>query len=231
MDREFLDAFTTHAGLTSREREVLDHADVRSAADVHSLIKSFPSIGKLGVRLDTLSQAASRDLSAPFVEAAAASAQQPQTFGFGATPPPGLAPQFGTVVTAAAMPAAPAAPPTQAIDLRLDNWSVRDQGGRDSCVAFATAACVEQLRAPLGGASDLSEQFLHWAIKDHTDPNQSVESTRLDFARTALATDGICAEALCRYRDSSFGHPWGSDPGQPVKDAARATALLPAPIA
>jgi C1A family cysteine protease len=90
-------------------------------------------------------------------------------------------------------------PPSAAIDLRVAGWPVRDQGGRGTCISFATTACVEHDDGTRP-TPDLSEQFLYWAIKTHTaDPHPNGVGTYLQYARDALGSDGICTEALWSY--------------------------------
>jgi len=133
-----------------------------------------------------------------------------------AAPPPATAP-----------PAPP--PPTVTagkIDLRMKGWPVRNQGKRGTCVAFASAACAEvRTGVPARGApSDLSEQFLYWSIKTNTsDPNPNKDGTYLEFARDALASDGICRENLWQYSQTPVpGNISQATKGKPSKAAIRA---------
>ena len=49
---------------------------------------------------------------------------------------------------------------------RHANWGVRDQGDRQTCVAFAVASCLELLRAGQGTTfTPLSPQFLYWTYQ------------------------------------------------------------------
>jgi hypothetical protein len=216
MASDFLNGFAARANLTPVEQTVLANSDVRSAADVHSLVKSFPSIAQLGVRVPALAEAAAQEVSPAF---AVAAAQPLHAFKIGAAPA-GIALPSVTQVAAAAMPAAPGGAMNNPIDLRLPGWGVKNQGNRDACVAFATAACVEHLQAAGGNIPDLSEQFLYWATKAYYDPDKTHESSKLDYARAALANIGICPDNLCRYSDAAFNPAAGPTPSEPARQAA-----------
>ncbi len=108
----------------------------------------------------------------------------------------------------------PSGPPppsglSQAIDLRMSSWPVRDQGQRGTCVAFAVTACREHLAARGSARSDLSEQFLYWAIKKY-DPWPHQDGTLVQFAQDALQQDGICTQGLWPY--NGLFNPTNSTP-------------------
>lgn len=197
----FVDEFTMANKLTQIEEDVLRQSGVRSNEDVDSLVKNFPSIVEAGVRLPVMSNAAAQHLSAAYSSVADRITSEPPSIGLGANPPPGASTTLGNVVGSAPPP--PFIPPTgpTPIDLRVLPWPVRDQQRRGTCVAFGATACVEHLRSTTEGSNpDYSEQFLYWAIKDHSgDPAKNRDGTWLQFARDMLQQDGICHEKLCSY--------------------------------
>lgn len=85
------------------------------------------------------------------------------------------------------------------LDLRTRQSPIKDQGRRDTCVAFATTAGHEMLRV---GGEDLSEEFLHWAAKQRDGLGASVEGTTLAAAADALANLGQPLEYLWPYDDT-----------------------------
>lgn len=216
----FVERFVRDAGLTSVEADVLRQAGVRSNEDVDSLVRSFPSIFDVGVRLNVVSNAAAQHLSASYTSLAQTIGAQPPSVGLGANPPPGAPVSPGSVV--GLPPPPPFGPPSGAptpIDLRNLPWPVRDQGKRGTCVAFGSTACLEHSRFAAEGANpDYSEQFLYWAIKDHSaDPQKNADGTWLQFARDMLQQDGICHENLCSYVSQLI-------PSTPVSGAAPSAA-------
>lgn len=219
MTSQYLQSLRHDAGLSDKERHLLAAVGVRAAEDVDSLLRTFPSIARLGVRLPQLSNAVFQNLAAAYVTASGAAAPSFPTVTFDAKAPPGAAVTEGSVVGAPApAPAAFAAavpPPLAAIDLRSPGWPVRNQNPRGTCVSFGATACVEQMGAPGTAPTDMSEQFLYWAIKNHTmDPNPAKDGTWLQFARDALASHGICTEALAPYVNASY--PAGANVGGPA---------------
>lgn len=201
MASDFVKSFAAEEKLTEEEVQVLEAANVRTPEDVDSLVRGFPSITALGLRLPLISNAVATQVSAAYTSIGAAMAARPPQVALGAAPPPGV--PYGLQSAAGLPPAAPGASPPSAaaIDLRLPLWPVRDQGQRGTCVAFGATACVEQFgTTPSGSTPDDAEQFLYWAIKDHSaDPNKSRDGTWLQFARDMFITDGICDETLCPY--------------------------------
>jgi hypothetical protein len=112
-------------------------------------------------------------------------------------------------------------------------WPIRDQGLRGTCVAFAATALVEHREMIQGGgAGDLSEQFLYWAIKVGIgDPWPTSDGTTLEFARDALAHFGICTEARWPYSGTlmpgNVSHQTPTDPSPGAKaDAAGRTVAV-----
>jgi Papain family cysteine protease len=221
---EFLRAFAGRANLSPVETEILEQAGVRSNEDVDSLVRTFPSIVNAGVRLSDVSNAAAMHLSAAYSAVASNVASAPPPVGFGANPPPGSSTTPGTTVGAPPPPPSKAPPASASIDLRVSPWPVRDQGQRGTCVAFGATACVEHLNWPsVAHPRDLSEQFLYWAIKDHSgDPRKTQDGTWLQFARDMFSKDGICDEIHCPYMPMPLNPVSGSAPSAPAKtDASR----------
>ncbi len=100
-------------------------------------------------------------------------------------------------------------------------WPVKSQGARGTCVAFASVACMETPAGPR-----LSEQFLYFAIKTHSqDPWPAEDGTRLKYMQQALGNHGVCEEGEWRYEPehvpgsvSQANHP---PPGPQPTQAAR----------
>lgn len=229
MSSDFIDQLAKELTLSEAELGVLNQADVRTAEDVDSLVSAFPSLAGR-VRLPLLADAVVRRLGAGYVAGAESRRASPPRIGFGADSPPGSPFVRGTVVGVVPPSAfAPAPSPPGAIDLRVQPWPVRNQQGRGTCVAFATTACVEHMEFTAEGrASDYSEQFLYWAIKDHSnDPNKNQDATLLQFARDMLRSDGTCHETLCAY-DGNIPTPVsGPNPSGAAKADAAAHKFTP----
>jgi hypothetical protein len=230
MANDFLSSFAAQLQLHPNEVAILRASGVRSIEDVDSLVSSFPSLGKAGLRVPLLSAASGKRRSHRFAALSAQISSAPRQFSIvhGAVPPPQAHWKIGAVAPlppAAASVIAAAPPPAGTIDLRPLNWPVRNQGNyRGTCVAFACAACLEHPRWT-ANPQDLSEQFLYWAIKTRHDPKPAVDGTFLDYAQAALATEGICAESLCLYNASPIPNNVSQDnPGVMPTSAAIAAA-------
>jgi hypothetical protein len=91
---------------------------------------------------------------------------------------------------------------------QLQSWTLADQQPRPTCVAFAAAACIELLRAgQTTHFTALSPQFLYWQMRMRQWPGDPVPgwaqgATKLGYAKTVLAENGICTEQKCRYATS-----------------------------
>ena len=230
----FLQEVALALRLTDAELRVLAAVDVRSWEDLHSLVTDFPSVDEFGVRLPELSFAARRNSSAAYVAAASELDQRdepPRIAGsHGAIYPQGSPWQPGSSVP---LPTGPvgtpsgatagsgsggSGPPTQivwpTIDLRCQGWPVRDQGHRATCVSFAVAAAHERIAAAAQspGPDDLSEQFLHWAVKN-VDTYRHEEGSTLHFGGQALRHKGVCQEALWPYDPTKATGPFGPGHG------------------
>lgn len=228
MPSEFLTALSRDVALEPAESRILDYIGVRSAEEVYALTSYFPSLAYAGLRVHHISNVMTRMMSAVSRAAARAAMSGPPSVSLGANPPPGSATTPGSTV---GMP--PPLPFTRpltlasAVDLRMRSWPVRDQGHRGTCVAFGTTACVEHFQSVSGGPNpDYSEQFLYWAIKDHSrDPNKTGDGTWLQFARDSLAADGICSEGVWPYIGAAVTPVSGQTSTEPTAQARTEAAL------
>ncbi|MEQ1633467.1 MAG: C1 family peptidase [Planctomycetota bacterium] len=76
-------------------------------------------------------------------------------------------------------------------------WSVRDQGQRGTCVAFAMSA-VRECRAP--ALTRLSEQFAYWSAKTSAlDQAPQQDGTLLECVVDGLGSHGVCEASRWRY--------------------------------
>jgi hypothetical protein len=112
-------------------------------------------------------------------------------------------------------------------------WFVPDQRPRQTCVAYAAAACIEVLRAYRGEPLvPLSAQFLYWYMRTlkwpgDRPPGWAFGATRLGYAKSVLASYGICREAICRNGDMPPGSPLeGPKPSRAARREA-ADNLIP----
>jgi hypothetical protein len=93
-------------------------------------------------------------------------------------------------------------------------WFIPDQRPRETCIAYAAAACIELLRAREGADFEpASAQFLYWymrttAPKDERPPGWADGATRLSYAKAVLEKHGICRELVC---------PSGLEPDLPLE--------------
>jgi hypothetical protein len=93
-------------------------------------------------------------------------------------------------------------------------WFIPDQRPRQTCVAYAAAACIELLQARHGAHFEpLSAQFLYWYMRTQAPekdrpPGWAEGATRLSYAKAVLEEYGICREAVC---------PSGIEPDLPLE--------------
>lgn len=90
MTSGFLRSFAKEARLSAAEMAVLSTADVRSYADVDSLLRSFPSIEQEGVEARRLSNIAALQISASYSAVVEQTQALLQVAGAGAEPPAGV---------------------------------------------------------------------------------------------------------------------------------------------
>jgi len=113
---------------------------------------------------------------------------------------------------------------------RYAHWPARIQGQRQTCIAFAAAACIELLRAGDGRRFELlSPQFLYWhmralALSVDRPPGWETGATKLADAKDVLIEKGICAWSACPYMDRlGPGEPKPVGP-EPTREADSAAA-------
>src|SRR5690349_3511394 len=101
------------------------------------------------------------------------------------------------------------------IDLRSSLSSVRDQGARSTCLAFAVTAAHETIRSDRNGViEDLSEEVLYWGCKQ-VDGDREPGSV-FSSASAALMEWGQPREELWLYNgnrddtDLSYSPPEGA---------------------
>ncbi len=232
---DFVDELRKVLPVSAVEAHILRSSGVRSYDDLHSLLRNFPSVRHTGLRLPALARVALDRIDPDF--AAVAHSRQPRPrLHHGAAHPAGAVWKPGARVPAfppAATP--PMAPPAGgAIDLRVPNWPIRDQADRETCIAFASAACAERVsyNPGTGGPTILSPQFLYSVIKTQTQDrlvDAGQETTFLQFARDALRDFGICSEQTWPYVPTlaSYLLPTGGTPPSEAAVAAAAANRFP----
>jgi hypothetical protein len=87
------------------------------------------------------------------------------------------------------------------VDLSAQFSPVRDQGGRGTCVAFASVACLEyHLHRGTARPRHHSEQFLFWACKQSPDDGvPDRDDTTLPAARAVMKSRGVCLAKTWPY--------------------------------
>jgi hypothetical protein len=100
--------------------------------------------------------------------------------------------------------------------------SIKDQGERGTCTAFASVALCEFAE---GCETELSPQFLYWASKER-DGRPNHEGTYLDTVQSVLYEIGVCEERLWPYNansefddDGILNAGQGPAPEEAVEDA------------
>ena len=228
---DFVDALHEVVPLSATEASILRSAGVRSYSDLHSLLRNFPSLRHTGFRLPALARVALDRIDSGFADFAHSRTPR-QYLRHGAAYPAGAIWTPGMRIPAVPSPLIPpvAPPAANVIDLRVPNWPIRDQADRETCVAFASAACAERINFnPNNSAAPtiLSPQFLYSVIKTQTDDrlvDQGEQATFLQFARDALGKYGICPDSICPYVPSlsSYLLATGGAPPSPSAFAAAA---------
>src|SRR5579859_3685584 len=106
----------------------------------------------------------------------------------------------------------------------------RNQGERNTCVAFALAAMVEQIT---GQPDFLSPQFIYWACKQEDGLLGDI-GTRPDTGISVIQKLGVCAESVWRYdpmpneRNPGQGPPPASAAAEARTRRATGATQLPA---
>lgn len=224
--------------LDDRQVALARLAGVRTEADFYSFLLSARELGESGV-FDTphLTDRLARSESVKALSMKFQLAGVPEQIVFGATAPAGAPFQLGQrapdiseqeLQTLAAFETGPLFE-EEAVGVQVCGpWPVRNQGARGTCVSFATTALAElHLCRSQAVWSDLSEQFLYWAIKHNGldgVPNQ--DGTWHKFAAQALARFGICDEILWPYSPTK-APTVSHDPPPPGAIAAAATRIIP----
>ena len=228
MAGSFMQASAQGGALSAESRRLLHAIGVRSPGDLYSVVSSFPSLARAGLDIPFLSNVAYQALGESYANFAPQAAAGHPKVALGALPPPQA---LFTIGARVGLP--PAGEPMDLtfsppggepdVDVRPPDWPVRDQNPRGTCVAFGAAACVE---GASGGAAPTnhSEQFLYWAIKTTTgDPYPDEDGTWLEFARDALAGEGICLESEWGYVNAEVDPVSGATATVPTEQA-RASA-------
>jgi Papain family cysteine protease len=190
--------------------KALRQSGTYDAAAILSLIESFPSLSRAGfVDSPSLSYAVSNMVGGDrFMQmksdlSADKEMEKTVTHSLGAVPSIDFPWKIGDEMPLMDNSNAPEATTksTSNIDTRACMpWPVRDQGQRGTCVAFSVTALAEQLCCLNGHPTDLSEQFLYWAIKTHGNdgiPHQ--DGTWIENALKVLPSHGIPEESYWPY--------------------------------
>jgi hypothetical protein len=99
-------------------------------------------------------------------------------------------------------------------EVLYERWFIPDQRPRQTCVAYAAAACIELLWARhCADFEPLSAQFLYWYMRTRAPekdrpPGWAEGATRLSYAKAVLEEFGICRETIC---------PSGLEPDLPLE--------------
>lgn len=198
-------------GFDARQRAYLRLADVRTEADLYSLLTSAPELGEKGV-FDTpkITSELLQSEGATLLRNRRDVEKASETFALGARAPAEAEFKEGDSVgdfsedmleELATDTPGPLAGEEAVFAEPCGAWPVRDQGQRGTCVSFAAIALYELFRCRQEQASDdLSEQFLYWAIKFHNlDGYPTSDGTWFRYAAQALDDFGTCFETTWNY--------------------------------
>jgi hypothetical protein len=203
---------------------VLHQAGAHDATAILDVLDNFPSLAEAGLLNAADISSALYASGDPAVEryaeyAKAFHAQAPHVFG--ASAPPDAYWQDGDEVPLELDGKIAARERLDGeVDVGIDrcgDWLIRSQGQRGTCVAHAVVAMFEHARCTADrDATDLSEQFLQWAIKTSGDRWPTQEGTTCADALAALANHGVCAESEWPYDPVPVaGNPAQGDANNP----------------
>jgi hypothetical protein len=99
--------------------------------------------------------------------------------------------------------------------------TVKGQGRRDTCCAFASLAATDHWFAQQGRPLELSEQFLYWDCKQ-IDGHPTSHGTTLTVAFAALQRNGCCTMDTWQYTQQPIP---GNEAEGPPPDGATEAAL------
>ncbi len=120
-----------------------------------------------------------------------------------AAAPKRKASQFANIITTVSAVTTPSE-----VNLIPQMTSIRNQGNRGTCVAFAAVAVREFLT---GSKTDLSEQYLYWWCDGH-DSVPEEPGTTVEMGFNGLFQNGVCLEKTWRYNPNPIGGNEGQGP-------------------
>jgi hypothetical protein len=217
--------------LRPEEQSLLDCARALPPESLHCMLERAPSLDGPGIRRHLL-----MDLLEPLLPTAytALHASPPMRATLGAAP----AAISCWPLTGLDLPAGvPATGPLEAIDLLdglpIEAWEVRRQAGRPTCVAEASAACIELMAAQAARAfTAFSPRFLDDRLRDRRGsplPGFGTIPPGTRLAKLGEAARILAEEGICRLSEWDDETP---PPGTPPDASARAAAAArPSPTA
>jgi hypothetical protein len=203
----FVARLNEEIGLLPEEEMVLSGAGIRSYEELDSLVRTFPTVAQVGVRVPRLSNLAHQRVNAAYSASVAAMASAPPVAtNCGALHPPSAPWAPGAAVPTGGV--TPVSGARGAVALcRIDRFTcarlASTRSGRQGGVR-----CVRDSRRPRAGRSPPpdfqsrhpSEQFLYWAIKsDPQDPFPQFDGATLGLSRGALEIKGVCSASEWPY--------------------------------